>query len=592
MALSELTMQRAKMWATSAAFDQSTREEVQRLIDDGNSSEINDRFYRDLDFGTGGLRGVLGSGSAFINKYNIRRASYALGSYLQVVHGARQKKVAVSYDSRRMSREFAEETCATLYAMGIEALITKDLRPVPMLSYMVRYYGCDAGVCITASHNPPEYNGFKVYWSTGGQLVPPHDQGVIDCYYRADPESLPVGVFMDGLRKGKIHEVGGELDDAYFKSLRSYSVGGAGQKNLKIVYTPIHGSGGYPVQRGLQEFGFSDVNIVKEQLDPNGDFPTVDSPNPESAEALSMAVKYGKKLGADLVLGTDPDADRVGVVVKVADGFEFLNGNQLGSLLIDFILKVLTKQGRLPDNPLVVKTIVTTDLQAKIAEAYGVECEETLTGFKWICDLIDRYSTKSLLPQKNYVCGGEESYGFLAGTDVMDKDAVQACCLVAEMAFYYKSVGKTLIDALGDLHRKHGVYLEDLKTITLPGQEGAERILEIMQRLRSEPPREICGQKVVTIRDFQKRQELNFTSNESVEASPLELPKSNVLQYLLEDGTKVSARPSGTEPKIKFYVSVNSRVAREASAADMAAADAKNSRHLDELMAFFESVTN
>ena len=580
-------MERANYWASSDVFDVETRNEIKSLLKDNNFKEISDRFYRELEFGTGGLRGVLGSGTAYINRYNVRKATFALGSYLREVHGDKALRVAVSFDSRRMSREFAEEVCSVLAGMSIMALITEDLRPVPMLSYMVRHFECDAGVCITASHNPPEYNGFKVYWATGGQLVPPHDKGVIAHYYKVDKiDSIPMVSFSQGVSAGQIRIVSSELDESYFNSLLPFSLNQGGKADLKIVFTPIHGAGGYPVKKALNLFGFDNVILVPEQSEPDGNFPTVSSPNPESRSALKMAVDLADKVGADLVLGTDPDVDRVGIVVREAGVFKFFNGNQLGSLLVDYVLSSLKSHNKLPANPLVVKTIVTTDLQTDIAKFYGADCEETLTGFKWICDLIDAYETGRLSPAKNYVCGGEESYGFLAGSYVRDKDAVQACCLAAEMVAYHRYHGRSLTDALDMIHLRHGSYLEGLKTITLPGKEGAEKIDEIMAKMRSEPTKVICGQPVRVIKDYMTSKARSFDeSGQLVSEDQIQLPVSNVLQYELGDGTKVSARPSGTEPKIKFYVSVRSVVSDRT---ELRAVESLNQEKLDEVMGFFE----
>ena len=585
--MSDLIMERAKYWASSDVFDVETRNEIKTLLEDNNIKEISDRFYRELEFGTGGLRGVLGSGTAYINRYNVRKATFALGSYLRKVHGDKSLRVAVSFDSRRMSREFAEEVCCVLAGMSIEALITEELRPVPMLSYMVRHFECDAGVCITASHNPPEYNGFKVYWATGGQLVPPHDKGVISHYYKVDKiDSIPMVSFSEGVSAGQIRVISDELDEAYFNSLLPFSLNKEGKADLKIVFTPIHGAGGYPVKRALNLFGFEDVVLVPEQSEPDGNFPTVSSPNPESPSALKMAVDLAEQVDADLVLGTDPDVDRVGIVVRENGVFKFFNGNQLGSLLIDYVLSSLKFHNKLPTNPLVVKTIVTTDLQTDISKFYGADCEETLTGFKWICDLIDAYETGRLSPAKNYVCGGEESYGFLAGVSVRDKDAVQACCLAAEMVAYHRHHGRSLTEALDEIHLRHGSYLEGLKTITLPGKEGAEKIGEIMAKMRSEPPKVICGQPVRVIKDYMTSKVSSFDESGQVASEDqIQLPVSNVLQYELADGTKVSARPSGTEPKIKFYVSVRSEVSDRT---ELRAVESLNQEKLDEVMGFFE----
>lgn len=560
---------RAQYWAENPVFDEKTREEIRSLITAGDEKELTERFYRELEFGTGGLRGILGAGSSRMNRYNVRKATFALASYLKDFFKEEPElRVAIAYDSRHFSQEFAHEAARVLAAIGVQAYVTEELRPVPMLSYMVRHYSCHAGICVTASHNPPEYNGFKVYWQTGGQIVPPHDKAVIKLYEGVTSfEEIPMLSFEEGTNKGLIRVVGAELDEAYFEKVASIKT--CATDNIKIVYTPIHGTGKYPVSESLRRFGFTDVHLVDEQSEPDGSFPTVESPNPESHAALAMALDKAKSIGADLVLGTDPDADRVGVVYRHGDNYEFLNGNQLGSLLVDFVLARWQESGMLPENPLVIKTIVTTDLQRDIAAHYGAHCDETLTGFKWICALMEEYLKGERQPRREYVCGGEESYGFLAGHFVRDKDAVISCCLAAEMVSYYKAQGKTLKDALNDLFKRHGVYYEDLVTVTLPGKDGADKIKATMEHLRKEPLTSISGVPMKTLRDLSKGQEYLFQDGKFVPGEPIQLPSSNVLQFILEDGTKVSARPSGTEPKVKFYISVYSAVDTTISEADL-----------------------
>ncbi len=549
--------QLASYWATSTVFDQQTRDEIGALLRSKNEAELTERFYRDLEFGTGGLRGILGAGTARMNIYNVRKATQAFADHLNASFAKEAKAIAISYDSRHFSRTFAEAVAEVMAANGISAYITREMRPTPMLSFMVRHFKCQGGVCITASHNPAAYNGYKVYWATGGQLVPPHDEAVIARYAAMQGyEGIKRLPFADGVKQGSIRELGAELDEAYFKEVEKLSVRKEGRENFKIVYTPLHGTGAYPVPEALHRFGFKDVTVVPEQSQPNGDFPTVKYPNPEEPEAMQMAVSLARKLKADLVLGTDPDTDRIGIVVREKGDYRVFNGNQIGSLLMDFYLSGLKAQGRMPTHPLVIKTIVTTDQQTKIAAAYGAQCEETLTGFKWICQLIDDIETGKNLPFRQYVCGGEESYGFLAGTFVRDKDAVSACCIAAEMVAFYKAQGKSLSDVLDELYRRHGVYLESLATITLPGKEGSEKIGRMMQSLREETPREIAGASVEKLRDLEKQQEFDRREGASSKPSPIPLPQSNVLQFLLSDGSKISARPSGTEPKIKFYFSV------------------------------------
>jgi phosphoglucomutase len=581
----------AQYWSTSQVFDDKTRTEIAGLLKSNNEKELTERFYRDLEFGTGGMRGILGAGTARMNIYNVRKATQAFADELNdFFKGPEQKAIAISYDSRHFSREFAEATAGVMAANGIHAYITKELRPTPMLSFMVRHYKCKGGVCVTASHNPPEYNGYKVYWETGGQIVPPHDEAVIRRYAAlTDYESIRFMSFAEGVKKGLIHEVGAEFDEIYFKEVDKLSVRKEGREAFKIVYSPLHGTGAYPVTEALKRWGFKDVTVVPEQAKPDGSFPTVKYPNPEEPEAMHMAIELGKKLKADLVLGTDPDTDRIGIVVREGDEYRIFNGNQIGSLLVDFYLSGLKDSGRMPANPLVIKTIVTTDQQTDIAHHYGATCEETLTGFKWICQLVDDIEKGRSKPYRQYVCGGEESYGFLAGTFVRDKDAVSACCIAAEMVSYYKSKGKSLSMVLDELYLRHGVYLESLATLTLPGKEGADRIRQMMERLRSDPPREIAGSEVRILRDVDAQKEISFEKGKAT-TKAYDLPRSNVLQFVLADGSKVSARPSGTEPKIKFYFSVHENLSKTASPAELSSAKARCARRLTELEAAFNAM--
>ncbi len=580
----------AEYWATSVVFDEKTRAEVRSLIQSKNEKELTERFYRDLEFGTGGMRGILSAGAARMNIYNVRKASQAFADHLNAHFGEEKKSIAISYDSRHFSREFAEATAEVMAANGISAYITKEMRPTPMLSFMVRHYGCKGGVCVTASHNPPEYNGYKVYWETGGQIVPPHDEAVIKRYGEITSyETIRFMPFKEAKQKGLVHEVGAEFDEIYFKEVEKLSVRKEGRSGFKIVYSPLHGTGAYPVPEALKRYGFKDVNVVPEQAIPDGNFPTVKYPNPEDPEAMRMAIELGRKLKADLVLGTDPDTDRIGIVVREGDDYRIFNGNQIGSLLVDFYLSGLKDSGRMPANPLVIKTIVTTDQQIDIARHYGASCEETLTGFKWICQLIDDIEKGRSKPFRQYVCGGEESYGFLAGTFVRDKDAVSACCLAAEMVAYYKSLGKSLSDVLDGIYRRHGVYLESLATLTLPGKEGADRIRQMMARMRSDPPKEIAGSTVKILRDLEAQKVMSFEQGRT-SVQDLALPSSNVLQFVLADGSKVSARPSGTEPKIKFYFSVHRPLVSTASAAELEQAKAQAAKRLTELEAAFNAM--
>ncbi len=592
MALEQTIQKRADYWASAAIFDANTRKEIQDLLTGNNVKELTDRFYRDLEFGTGGLRGILGAGTSRMNIYNIRKATTALARYLKTQ--VKDKiQVAISHDSRQFSREFAQATAEVLAAHGITALITKELRPVPMLSYMVRHFNCQAGVCVTASHNPPDYNGYKVYWGSGGQLVPPHDKAIIQCYGDiASYEELTFMPYAEGKAKGLIKEIGVELDDPYFAKVKSLSLSSAGRSGFKIVYSPLHGSGLYPVTEMLKQFGFADVLVVPEQRDPNGKFPTVSSPNPENPTAMNLARELGKKVGADIILATDPDCDRIGMEVLVNGQYFRPNGNQIGALLTDYVLQEKARLKSLPKLPLVIKTVVTSDLQADLAAEFGAHCEETLTGFKWICDVIEGYEQGRLTPKREFVCGGEESYGFLADSFVRDKDAVIACALAAEMVAVYKSQNKTVIDALDRMFTKHGAYYETLADLTLPGKDGADRIKAMMQRLRTTPPKVIDGIPVKILRDFETRQIFEIKNGELIQGGAITLPRSDVLQFILDDGTKVSVRPSGTEPKIKFYVSVRDPSAKGATGSTLKAIKDKCQSRAKKIEEIFVAMAN
>ena len=557
MALDPAVKEKAEYWAENPVFDETTRTEIRDLLSAGNDEELTERFYKDLEFGTGGLRGILGAGTSRMNIYNIRKATTALARHLIDVQGGEGLQVAISHDSRRFSREFAQAAAEVLAANRIKVFITKELRPVPMLSFMTRHKECHAGICVTASHNPPDYNGFKVYWQTGGQIVPPHDAKVIEKYNElSDYADIQHVAYADALASGMIVELGEELDEAYFEQVANLSLSDRGRENFKIVYTPLHGAGLYPVTEMLKRMGFTDVIVVPEQRDPDGSFPTVKSPNPEDESAMELALKLAKKENADLVMATDPDCDRIGMYIRNGDEFFRPNGNQIGCLLNDFVLSRLKDKDRLPPAPLIVKTIVTTDMQKDLAEEYGAVCEETLTGFKWICQLIEDYETGKRSPKRTFICGGEESYGFMDGRFVRDKDGVVSCCVAAEMAAFYKSKGLKITDVLDRMFSRHGVYHETLHNLVLPGKAGAEKISKMMEKLRDDPPPVIDGIQVKKLRDFKVSKEMVAGKDGFQITGSLSLPKSNVLQFILEDGTKVSVRPSGTEPKIKFYVSV------------------------------------
>lgn len=561
MGLDSNIQQKAQYWASSTVFDESTRKEISELLEKKDVKELTERFYKDLEFGTGGMRGILGAGTSRMNIYNVRKASMAFAQYLVEIFKDQPIKVAITYDSRHFSHEFAKASAEVFAAYNIHTYITSKLRPTPMLSFMVRYFKCHGGVCVTASHNPPAYNGYKVYWQTGGQVVPPHDEEIIKRYLNiTDYASIKFIDYDIAKAKNLITEVLEELDNAYLQKVKALSIRSEGRENFKIIFTPLHGTSYEPMIKALDLFGFKNVWVVEEQKDPNGDFPTVKYPNPEEHEALNLAVNLAKKIEADLVLATDPDGDRIGIVYKDNDSYVFLNGNQIGALLIEYILSSLNEQNKLPSNGLVIKTIVTSNLQNKIAEHYGVYCDETLTGFKWICQLIEDYETGKIKPYRKYICGGEESYGFLMDSFVRDKDAISACCIAAEMAAYYKTQNLTLGDVLNQIFKRHGVYQEALYTLTLPGKEGANTIKKIMNKLRQMPPREIDNNRVMIIRDIKELKEYKFEGIGFKFSRDITLPISDVLQFILEDETCISVRPSGTEPKIKFYFSVREPV--------------------------------
>lgn len=538
-------------WMSNPYFDEETKNELISIKD--NEKEIEERFYKDLEFGTGGLRGIIGAGTNRMNKHNVRRATQGFANYiLSEVDNAKEKGVVIAFDSRHKSPEFSMEAAKVLAGNGIKAYVFESLRTTPELSYSVRELGAAGGIVVTASHNPPEYNGYKVYGEDGGQLVPQHANVVID-EIRKISDYSEVGYIEEeeAKAKGLLNIIGEEIDRKYIDMVKSLSLRGdviEEMKDFKIVYTPLHGTGAMPVKRALTEIGFENFFPVKEQEVPDSDFSTVESPNPEEHRAFDMAIKLAEEVSGDIIIGTDPDCDRVGAVVKNREGeYQVLTGNQTGSLLVDYILSSMEN---IPNNSVVIKTIVTSELGAKIAKSYGVETISTLTGFKFIGEKIKEFEEKG---NKNFIFGYEESYGYLAGTSVRDKDAVVSSLLIAEMAAYYKSKDMTLFDALDGLFKRHGYYREDLKSIVLKGKEGLEKIVRIMDSLRNNPPLQIAEIKTEAIRDY-----LNGISRFVIkdEEKELDLPKSNVLHYTLEDGSWFAVRPSGTEPKIKIYFSV------------------------------------
>jgi phosphoglucomutase len=540
--------QRVNEWL-NGPYDDTTKEEI-RQLQQQHPAELEDAFYKSLEFGTGGLRGIMGVGTNRINKYTVGMATQGYANYLKKCFT--EVKAAVAHDSRNNSREYAEITAGVLAANGIKVYLFESLRPTPELSFAIRYFGCQGGVVCTASHNPKEYNGYKAYWNDGGQVVPPHDANVIK-------EVEAIKSVDDVKWKGgenNITIIGKEVDDEYVKMVKGLSVNPdicANQHDLKIVYTPIHGSGIKLVPRVLEAFGFDNVHIVEEQATPDGNFPTVGYPNPEERETMSIGLKKAKELDADILLGTDPDADRVGIGVKNHKGeWILMNGNQTALLAFNYMIEARKTKGTAQPNDMVVKTIVTTDLIDEIARQNKVACYNVLTGFKWIAELIKEKEGK-----ENYVIGGEESFGLMIGDKVRDKDAVSAVALLCEMAAYEKKNGKTLFDKLIDLYIKYGFFKENLISITKKGINGSKEIAAMMEGYRNNPPKQINGVNVVQLLDYQKQESKNLETGES---QKIHLPKSNVLQFILSDGTKISARPSGTEPKIKFYFSVNMKL--------------------------------
>lgn len=541
-------------------YDQQTKNEILKLQKE-NPQELVEAFYRDLEFGTGGLRGIMGVGTNRMNQYTVGFATQGLANYLLSCFKGHKIKVVISHDSRLRSREFAEITAAILSANKIQVYLFEDLRPTPELSFAVRHLKCHAGIMITASHNPKEYNGYKVYWQDGGQLVPPHDKNVINEVNLITSINQVKWQGNDKL----IKIIGEDVDSVYLDKIAKLTLNPAAikkAKNLKIVYTPLHGTGITMVPKALEMFGFQDVVLVDEQAVTDGNFPTVKSPNPEERSALELALKKAEEVNADLILATDPDADRVGIAVRNAEGkMQLLTGNQTGSLLFHYILSQWQKNGKLSGDQFVVKTIVTTDLIQAIATDFNVDCENVLTGFKYIAESIRQNEGK-----KKFVVGGEESYGYLISDFVRDKDSVSACCLIAEMAAFYmtqsRGTRKTLTDVLNDLYKSYGFYKEDLLSITKTGKAGLEEIQQMMVNFRNNPPKKLGGQDVIMMKDYAQSRTYDFINNTN---TVIDLPASNVLQFFTTDGSKVTVRPSGTEPKIKFYFSVLANVRKRAN---------------------------
>lgn len=533
-------------------YDEITKKTLKELIDNNKFEELTDSFYRDLEFGTGGLRGIMGVGSNRINKYTIGSATQGLSNYLKSQFPNQDIKVAIAYDNRNNAEYFAQVTADVFSANGIQVYFFESLRPTPELSFAIRELNCQSGIMLTASHNPKEYSGYKAYWNDGGQVISPHDKNIISEVQKIDTIDK---IKFQG-RPELIQKIGKEIDDKFIEKVLAVSLNPdivQLEKDLKIVFSPIHGAGVELVPKALAALGFKNVSLVEEQCVTSGDFPTVIYPNPEEKEALTMALNLAKKIDADLVMATDPDCDRVGIAVKNNDGdLILLNGNQTGTLIFNYLIEQWKTKGKLTGKEYVVKTIVTTNLIDKIAQENNVKCFNVLTGFKYIGELMTKFEG-----QANYIAGGEESYGYLIGEHVRDKDAVVACNIIAEMAAYYKHHGKTLYQTLQEIYVRYGFYKEDLISITKGGKKGSEEIDQMMQNFRKNTPNLLGGRKIVSTKDYSLAKEKFLETGEEIE---IQLPKSNVIQFITAEGFVITARPSGTEPKIKFYISVNTKL--------------------------------
>jgi phosphoglucomutase len=531
---------RAEYWLNSP-IEEADKEAIRRLRD-RDPAAFSEAFYTELEFGTGGLRGLMRLGSNGMNRYTVGLATQGLANY--VLEASATPSVAIAFDSRNQSPEFAREAAEVLAANGVNVWLFDELRPTPELSFAVRLHGCTAGIVITASHNPKEYNGYKVYWSDGGQIVPPNDRALL-----AMVRSVTLADVKRSGGSGVIRPLGRETDEAYLGALESLSLNRQGNNRLGIVFTALHGTSVTLLPESLQRWGFSHVDVLEAQAKPDGNFPTVHSPNPEESAALALAVARAEELDYDFVVGCDPDSDRVGIAVRDDEGDHvLLNGNQAAAVLMDYVLAQRTAQGSMPDKPFVATTVVTSPLLLRIAEHYRIEAAETLTGFKWIAEQIRLREGK-----QTFVVGGEESYGYLAGDFVRDKDAIGSACLLAEAAAYHASQGSSFYRTLLGLYARHGVHQDELLSVTKPGRSGLEELQAIMTRLRANPPREVAGLDVAEIVDYQEQTRTNLMSGA---VKPVALPKSNVIQLLLANGDRITARPSGTEPKIKYYFNV------------------------------------
>lgn len=553
-----------RKWLDSPVIDKATKEELAAIEND--EKELESRFYKDLEFGTGGLRGIIGAGSNRMNRYTVGRATQGLANYI-IKHGrdAMDRGVVIAYDTRRMSKEFALETALVLNANGIKVYLYDEMQPTPILSFSVRELGAVSGVVITASHNPPAYNGYKVYWEDGGQVPPGRSEEIIKEVYAVKSfEEIKTISKEEAENRGLLNIIGKDVVDRYIDRVKNLSINKQLIKEmgsqLKIVYTPIHGTGNKPVRRVLKELGFENVMVVSEQEMPDPEFPTVKFPNPEEPEVFELAIEMAKNNEADIIIGTDPDCDRVGVVVRGSDGrYIFLTGNQTGALLVDYVLGALQRQGRLPADGAVIKTIVTSEIGREIAKSYGIEAVDTYTGFKFICEKVQEFEDEG---DKTFLFGYEESFGYLAGDFVRDKDAVIASMLICEMAAYYKSRGMNLYDGLVELWQKFGYYHDAQESVYLEGREGMARIKEIMEDFRHNPPVRVCGTDIVTIQDY-KELKAYYPGKDRIDPINMSVP-SDVLRYRLEDGSWFAIRPSGTEPKIKLYFSIVRKSLEEA----------------------------
>lgn len=566
--LSTGTEQRIQQWLSSN-LDEASRREVQRLLDRGEEAELEDRFSGDLEFGTGGLRGIMAAGTNRMNTYTVARATQGLANY---IHRQKRRRpaVVIAYDSRRHSRDFARTAAEVLAANGIGVFFFRQLRPTPLLSFAVRHLKATAGIVITSSHNPKEYNGYKAYWDDGAQVVPPHDDGIIAEVKRiVSMEQIRRVDFGKTLAAGRIKIVGSDMDRVYLRVITPFQLHPETVRRVaddfRIIYTPLHGTGGTMIPKALRAWGFRNVTVVPSQARPDGDFPTVKSPNPEYPEAMAEAIALARKVDAHLIMASDPDADRLGAGVRAGRGrYQMLTGNQLGALLADYLCREMTALGCMPENPLMVTTIVSTDLIERVGEHYGVAVEETLTGFKWICEKVRLNDERRARgePWRTFIYGTEESYGYVVGAAARDKDAIISSCVCAEMAACAFARGKNLVTQLDEIEMRHGAFLESQQSFFHEGVEGAAVIKRMMDSLRSDPPRQIGGAAVEGIGDVERGRWYalpNSPANALRETERIDLPPSDVLIFQLADGGKVIARPSGTEPKIKFYFNLCER---------------------------------